>query len=299
MKPLNLHKSRFIFFGLSAFISFNAGAENLCDPVLHSAGLTQSSTDSHKSEEPRWKLVWSDEFDADGKIDPIKWTNEVQGLAINAEKQYYTDREHPASRIKNGLLVIEAREEKYLGKNYTSARLNSTASWTYGRFEVRAKVPSGNGTWPAIWMLPRKINYGERLWLDNGEIDIMETTGRKPGLVGQALFSDADNVWRGRRKYGEFTVATAELDFHTYAIEWLPGRIEFFIDGFKTFSERKLPGETWREWPFDQDFYLIINLAIGGTLGGPVDPAALPAKLEVDYIRVYQPTRLEDCHELP
>jgi beta-glucanase (GH16 family) len=79
----------------------------------------------------------------------------------------------------------------------------------------------------------------------------------------------------------------------------LPGRIDFFIDGINTFSERKLPGETWREWPFDQDFYFVINLAVGGTLGGPVDPAALPAHLEVDYIRVYQPTRLEDCHELP
>ena len=296
---------------LTFFVLFYAQAllaENLCKDLsnetnskkpsnLKNAQIDAKNKRSPTQEEPRWKLIWSDEFDRDGKVDPKKWNHFTSEVTVNEEKQAYMDAEHSTAFVKDGILYIEGREQKFKDKNYISTRLDSADQWTYGRYEFRAKNPVGKGTWPAIWMLPRKVVYGKVLWLSNGEIDIMETTGRDRNLITNAVFSENDNFWSGRKKIEKTHVAGADSEFHEYALEWLPGRMEFFMDGKSVYSTRKLPGETWKSWPFDQDFHLIINLALGGTLGGPIDPGALPARLAVDYIRVYKPTRAEDCAE--
>jgi beta-glucanase (GH16 family) len=249
---------------------------------------------SHYLQE-RWSLVWSDEFEVEGKVDATKWKNEITDKRYNAEEQFYMDRDHTASRVRNGKLIIEGRQEYYRGYQYTSARLNSVPAFTYGRFEFRARAPSSPGTWPAIWLLGRNIVYGKKQWPDNGEIDIMEMSSKDSNLVTQSAYSFSDNYFEGMRRVRLTHVPTADSEFHVYALEWLPGRLDYFIDGVNTYTEYRLPSFTWKNWPFDQDMYIIINLAIGGDLGGIVNPETLPAHLEVDYVRVYRPTLAEDC----
>ena len=242
-----------------------------------------------------WKLVWSDEFNDPGAPAPSNWRYDTGGHGWgNAELQYYTAARPQNARIENGLLIIEAHREAYGGRNYTSARLVSQAEWTYGRFEVRARLPSGRGTWPAIWMLPTQDTYGPQYWPDNGEIDIVEHVGFEPDVVHASIHTRAYHHSINTQKTARLKVPSARTTFHIYTIEWTPDQIRGFADGKLYFSfdnaRRKDPRADYRQWPFDQPFHLLFNIAVGGTWGGSkgIDQTIWPQRLEIDYVRVYQ-----------
>jgi beta-glucanase (GH16 family) len=248
---------------------------------------------------PEWELVWFDEFDYSGLPNPQKWDYDVGGHGWgNQEAQYYTRARLENARVENGQLVIEARREAepYQGHTFTSARLvtRGKASWTYARVEVRAQLPSGRGTWPAIWMLPDRQTYGSAYWPDNGEIDIMEHVGFDPDVVHGTVHTKAYNHMLGTQRGGNIRVPTARTEFHVYAIEWTPEEIRWFVDDslYYRFPNERLSNRNadWRQWPFDQPFHLILNIAVGGTWGGMqgIDSTAFPARMLVDYVRVYQ-----------
>jgi beta-glucanase (GH16 family) len=235
-----------------------------------------------------WKLVWSDEFDGAGLADPAKWGYE-QGRVRNNEAQTYTVGRQENARIEDGCLVIEGRHERLGGAEYTAASVitKGKASWTYGRFEVRAKLPAGRGVWPAIWMLGENIDQVG--WPACGEIDIMEFVGKEPDHIFGTMH------WREPGKdhasQGEKLVTPRPSDtYHVYAIEWDADTIDFFFDDQKYFSyptrlADRAPGGN----PFRKPHYLLINFAIGGSWGGPtVDAAIFPQRYLIDYVRVYQ-----------
>ncbi len=238
-----------------------------------------------------WQLVWSDEFDSGTQPDETKWSYQVGGGGWgNQELQYYTDARPENARIENGVLIIEARPESFAGAPYTSARLRTLGKgdWLYGRFEVRARLPEGLGTWPAIWMMPSESNYGDGGWPDNGEIDIMEGVGHEPDRTHSAVHMNALNHQLNNNPASTFMNATSRSDFHVYALEWTPTRITTYVDGnVNLVYERGL--SNWTRWPFDKPFHLILNLAVGGTWGGAqgVEPNDFPTSFEVDYVRVY------------
>ena len=231
-------------------------------------------------------LVWADEFDGRGLPDPARWDREV-GRIRNNEAQYYTRARLDNARVEEGTLVIEARREPFEGAEYTSASLTSRASWTYGRFEVRARLPRGRGTWPAIWTLGTNIK--EVGWPTCGEIDIMEHVGFDPGRVHANVHTGAYNHVRRTHKGSSTLVVKPEDEFHVYAADWSPQQIEFFVDGRRYFSFAREAGGT-AVWPFDEPQYLILNLAIGGAWGGQkgIDDGAFPARFVIDYVRVYR-----------
>ena len=237
-------------------------------------------------------LVWQDEFEYNGLPDSTKWSYDVGGSGWgNQELQYYTEKRLENARVENGNLIIEARKEIYNGKNYTSARLVSRnkGDWTYGRIEVKARLPEGTGTWPAIWMLPTDWIYGDGSWPDNGEIDIMEHVGYNEGVIHGTIHTHDYNHADGTQQSGQKTVPDATTAFHVYAIEWSEDKIEWYIDDQKYFTYEN-NGAGWTAWPFDHPFHLIMNIAIGGTWGGAegVDNTIFPQKLEIDYVRVYK-----------
>lgn len=271
-----------------------------------------------------WRLVWSDEFEGSAP-DPARW-----GFAVdcwgggNNERQCYTARARNAT-VKDGVLEIVARRERASGpalpaaqrtadpatqrlaeRAYTSARLSTRgkAAWRHGRIEVRARLPQGQGTWPAIWMLPEEDHYGS--WAASGEIDILEAVnlgtpcptcagGREDTILGTLHFGGRwpDNVHKGDEAH-----APEVLDgFHTYSLEWQPDRMIWRIDG-RTYAERTR-GEWWTSAskapgaPFDRPFHLILNLAIGGGLAEGrgekgVDPRGFPKRFSIDWVRVWQ-----------
>lgn len=234
-------------------------------------------------------LVWSDEFDYTGLPATAKWNYDVGGHGWgNNEAQYYTNARTENARVEDGHLIIEAHKESFGGNDYTSARLISLnkGDWKYGRVEVRAKLPGGRGTWPAIWLLPSDGFYGD--WPKSGEIDIMEYVGYDPGIAYGSIHTEAYNHKDGTGKGGSYSVPDAESNFHDYAIEWYADRIEFFVDNNKYFTFNN--EGSWEKWPFDKRFHLVLNLAIGGDWGGAegIDNSIFPVKLEIDYVRVYQ-----------
>lgn len=238
------------------------------------------------------KLVWSDEFDKAGSPDPAKWKYDIGGNGWgNNELQFYTDKRPENARVENGKLIIEARKEDYESRKYTSARLltQDRVVWKYGRIEAYAKLPKGRGTWPAIWMLGD--NIGKAGWPRCGELDIMEHVGYDQGVVHGTAHTEAYNHVKGTQKEGKTTVPTASSDFHLYAIEWSDKQISFFVDDTRYYTvERSILGGTEDKWPFDQPFFLILNLAVGGNWGGlqGIDESIWPQRMEVDYVRVYQ-----------
>ncbi|MBL8152592.1 MAG: glycoside hydrolase family 16 protein [Anaerolineae bacterium] len=233
-----------------------------------------------------WELVWHDEFDGDA-IDETNWTYDLgAGGWGNGEAQHYTNRSENA-RLEDGMLVIEARQEKYMGSYYTSARLTSQGlqEFQYGRIEARLKVPAGKGLWPAFWMLGS--NFAEVGWPDCGEIDIMEYVGREPDLIFGTMHGPGYSGALGLSHWNRQDYDIAD-EFHTYAIEWDEDGITWFYDGeeYGSYTPSDV-GE--REWPFDQPFFIILNLAIGGTLPGPIGlDTVFPAQYLVDYVRVFQ-----------
>jgi len=242
-----------------------------------------------------YTLVWSDEFEHPGLPDSTRWAYDVgdgcPGLCGwgNEELQFYTDRRRENARVEDGHLVIEARKEPAGARAYTSARLvtRGRADWTYGRFEIRARLPSGRGTWPALWMLPTGNAYGG--WPASGEIDIMEHVGFAPDSVHGSVHTAAYNHIRRTQSTARIAVPDAERAFHVYAVEWTPARIDFFVDGtrYHSFANEHTGPEAW---PFDRPFHLILNVAVGGMWGGMrgVDETIWPQRLVVDYVRVLQ-----------
>jgi beta-glucanase (GH16 family) len=236
-----------------------------------------------------WTLVFTDEFETPGSLDPAKWGYEI-GYIANDEKQYYTSRSENV-RADAGALVIEARKQAYEGYAYTSARVTTRGrfEFLYGRVEVRAKLPSGRGSWPAIWMLGTNIDQAG--WPSCGEIDIMENVGFDPLRIHASVHTAAYNHTISTQKTANLTIANPGEDFHLYAMEWYADRIDVFVDGQKYFSFRN-EGTGARTWPFDKPQYLLINLAIGGSWGGQqgIDDALFPKRYLVDYVRVYRST---------
>ncbi len=243
---------------------------------------------SCSSQEPGWKLVWSDEFDYTGLPDPSKLTYDT-GYIANNEKQYYTESRTENARVEDGHLIIEARKEKWEGFDYTSARLvtRETATWTYGRFETRAKLPTGTGTWPAFWMLGTNIR--EVGWPACGEIDIMENVGFDPKVVHGYVHTEAYNHTKGTQRGSSVKLDRPWEEFHLYAVEWFDDRIDFFVDDHKYFTFEK-ESDNDDVWPFDKPHYLLLNLAIGGNWGGQqgIDDSIFPQQYIVDYVKVYE-----------
>lgn len=240
------------------------------------------------------ELAWSDEFDGD-TIDLTNWTYDIGGWGWgNGEAQYYTDRPENA-RVQNGLLVIEAAKEEFEGSYFTSARLltQGLQEFQYGYIEARLKVPGGRGTWPAFWMLG--ANFGrdtedpdDSNWPDVGEIDIMEFAGKEPDLVLGTIhgpgYAGAGGLTTWNRQ--EFPIAE---DFHTFAIDWDGDGIRWYFDD-ELYAEKTPDSVGDREWVFDQPFFIILNVALGGTIGGLIPPdLEFPQFMYVDYVRVYQP----------
>ena len=238
------------------------------------------------------KLVWADEFDQAGLPDSTKWGYDVGGNGWgNNELQFYTARRAENARVENGKLVIEARKENYQGKNYTSARLltRGKTTWTYGRIEAMAKLPKGVGTWPAVWMLGKNISTAG--WPRGGEIDIMEHVGYDEGTVHGTIHSEAYNHVKNTQKGKQITVPDVTQAYHLYAIEWTANRIDFYVDNQKYNTvDKAILGNSEAQWPFDQPFVLLLNVAVGGNWGGQkgVDENIWPQRMEVDYVRVYQ-----------
>jgi beta-glucanase (GH16 family) len=251
-----------------------------------------SENEPEKNNQANWVLVWSDEFDVQGLPDPQKWSYNVGGDGWgNNELQYYTENRDENARVQQDVLVIEARKENFEGSDYTSARLVSRGKgeWTYGRFEVKAVLPTGRGTWPAIWMLPTLWNYGNGGWPDNGEIDVMEHVGFNPGVVHASIHTNAYNWPENTQKTSTINVSGAQTNFHVYAMEWYPDSLCMFVDSVKYFTYVK-ESDDWKVWPFNKNFYFILNIAVGGSWGGQqgVDDSIFPARMLIDYVRVYK-----------
>ena len=249
-----------------------------------------------------WQLVWSDEFNGN-HLDENNWKYHTGVHKRNHELEFYTSHRHENVRVENGHLVIEARPEEYQGSNFTSGRLDGKKAWTYGKFEARAKLPSGHNLWPAIWMMPRDSKYG--IWAASGEIDIMELRGDKPHeIMGTIHYGGSwpNNIYHGSGE--RYYQQDFSQDYHTFALEWEQKEIRWYVDG-KHYHAENIDRNMWSKRgknpynkngePFDQPFYLTLNVAVGGTFFGP-GPYVTPEEakhwkkptMEVDYVRVYQ-----------
>lgn len=233
------------------------------------------------------RLEWSDEFNDDGQPSSQKWNYDI-GTGNwgwgNGEQQYYTQRESNVT-ISEGTLKIKAKKETYSGSAYTSARMKTQGkySFIYGKVEVRAKLPKGGGTWPAIWMLGNNISTVS--WPACGEIDIMEHKGNDVGNISSAIHNTSGS---GATPYfNEQYIADVTDEFHIYGITWTPNKIEFTVDGNIHYTYN--PNSKNKEnWPFNKSQFLILNVAMGGTLGGNIAPNFTEGTMEIDYVRVYR-----------
>ena len=249
------------------------------------------------AQQDNYKLVWSDEFDGQGAIDSTKWHHQTQlpnGVSwFNGEIQHYTNR-LTNSYVSDGTLKIVSKKEDFtdqgVTRTHTSARLNSKFAFTYGYLQIRAKLPSGTGTWPALWMLGQHIKelggyweptHGAMNWPNCGEIDIMEHWGRNQNFVQSAihnLASYGDTVNKGGQQ-----IKTASTDFHIYDVLWTSNRISFSIDGKEHYVyEPKI--KNTQTWPFDTNQYLLLNVA----LLPEISPSFTQSIMEIDYVRIYQ-----------
>jgi beta-glucanase (GH16 family) len=258
-------------------------------------GVSGASDAAHQKVNPNWKLVWSDEFDGDS-LDTTKWNYEIDGKGGgNGELEYYTDKPENI-HLENGHLLITAikngTDSEGKTHKFTSARITTKGKFStkYGRFEARIKVPTGKGVWPAFWLMPEDSTYGG--WASSGELDIMEEVGDKPNTAfGTIHYGDK---WPRNVHTGDKYILPSGIladDWHVYAVEWEEGVIRWYIDGNLY--------ETQTKWytkaapfpaPFDQNFYIILNFAVGGAWPGkPSADTPFPQTMDVDYVRVYQP----------
>ena len=252
-----------------------------------------------------YTIVWEENFDYEGSPTLEKWNFEVGNHQWpNKELQAYTARETNIC-VKNGQLSIYGQKEKDGDREYTSSKINTSkkSSWQYGYFEFRAKMPVGEGSWPAIWLMPedwkieneakKNLANSHSKWPACGEIDMMEYVGRFPNHILFSLHcknhNHADKSTKPLTKAVEFDFKPGD-DFHVYGMEWTEDYIEYFVDGvsYCKYNKSDDPDQSLDSWPFCKPFYLIVNLAIGGGLGGPVDETTLPYIFTIDYIRVYQ-----------
>lgn len=252
-----------------------------------------------------WQLVWQDEFEGD-RLDSSKWSpNLWPPRKVNDEDQAYTGREKNI-RLEDGMLVIEAHKEDHEGAEYTSGRIHTAGKgdFLYGRFEMRAKLPSGQGTWPAFWMLPSdpfryattcddgewQGNHECDAWPNSGEIDILEHVGYQMDHVHGTVHNEAYYWVKWEQRKGRILLDGVDEKFHVYALEWTPQRIDAFVDDAHYFTYVN-EGTGWNAWPYDHPFHLILNIAVGGVwgrAGGPIDDSIFPQRMLVDYVRVYE-----------
>nr|WP_298998539.1 glycoside hydrolase family 16 protein [uncultured Allomuricauda sp.] len=243
-------------------------------------------------------LIWSDEFEGGGPVDSEKWFHQTQlplgGSWWGGIIQHYTDRE-ANTFVKDGYLHLVAKKEKFrdqgIKKEYTSARLNSKFAFTYGKVEIRAKLPEGIGTWPAIWMLNTNIDedgaywdekYGTTKWPYCGEIDIVEHWGKNQDFVSSAVHN-GDSYGDKVKNFGEQKIKNASSEFHIYTMEWTKEKMVFSVDG-GTHFEYNPKVKNKDTWPFDSKYYFILNIAIEPE----IDPSFTESSMVVDYIRVFQ-----------
>ncbi len=231
---------------------------------------------------PGYKLAWHDEFNYEGAPDPKSWDYEV-GFVRNQEKQFYTKDRLENAMVHKGNLILTARSDGFQGHEVTSGSIHTHKKYDfkYGYVEVRAKIPTGKGTWPAIWMLGSNIDKVG--WPLCGEIDIMENVGWDAKRVHFNVHC------KGTNKGDHIEMEKPWEDFHVYGLEWTKDKLQFYFDN-KPVLEFKKEGDSAEKWPFDAPQYLILNLAIGGNWGGQqgIDQTIFPSKYEVDYVRVFQ-----------
>ena len=249
--------------------------------------LSMLSCASHQPD-PNRKLIWSDEFNKKGLPDSTKWNYDVGGDGYgNNEDQFYTKNRLENARVEKGNLVIEARKENWEKNKYTSARLLTKGkfSFQYGTVEVRAKLPKGRGTWPAIWMMSENMKQ----WPDDGELDIMEHVGFNQGFIHASVHTKKYNHIQGTQKTDTIKVNDVSEKFHVYKVDWTPEKIDVYVDDQKYFTYINTE-KSYEAWPFDQPYYIILNLAVGGFWGGKegIDDSIFPQKYYIDYVRVYQ-----------
>jgi beta-glucanase (GH16 family) len=263
-----------------------------CCAIVCCSDSTSSKSQSAVSpsiQEGQWQQVWSDEFNYHGLPDSTKWSNDVGGHGWgNNELQFYTQKRLENARVENGNLVIEARKETWQGKNYTSARLvtKNKGDWQHGKIEVRAKLPRGRGTWPAIWMLASTTPLK---WPDDGEIDIMEHVGFDQGVIHGSIHSKKYNWVIGNGKTATVTVPDCSEQFHLYGLEWDKDSLKILVDN-KVYLAVANEHTGYDAWPYDNKMHLLLNIAVGGNWGGQkgVDDTIWPQKMEIDYVRVFQ-----------
>ncbi len=239
-----------------------------------------------------WQLVWSDEFDGSSGTspDPAKWVFDI-GTGSNGwgnqELQYYTGRPENAALDGQGNLLITARRETFSGAPFTSARIKTQGLFAqaYGRFEARLKTPYGPGLWPAFWLLGADIETVE--WPQCGEIDIMELRGQEPNIINGTVHGPGYSGGAAITQSFALVNDRFDADFHRYAIEWGKDYIDYFVDD--TLYQRISPDDIPGEWVFDDPFFIILNVAVGGTyVGFPTSQTPFPQQMTVDYVRVYQ-----------
>ena len=303
---------QFISFLVLLLISCGGSKSDVNDPTLSNSGNYNNSTPNTPTQSYTFnnELVWSDEFDQDGPVSQDKWNVETippnNGSWWNGELQFYTDKEDNI-RVEEGLLKITAKYESFEGKNYTSARINTQDKFefTYGRVEMRAKLPNWEGMWPAFWLLGANID--EIGWPNCGELDILEhgdyvkdSTSNDPGLISSAVHYGPQDYSRqttnvpgkiffdtGQERFirSEKIIEKPFEEYHTYSMQWAPDKIQFFIDDE---MHLEFPMQSQHS-PFDKPFFLLLNLAVGGHwTDGYVASGFTEATYEIDYVRVYQ-----------
>jgi beta-glucanase (GH16 family) len=267
----------------------------VCEESIYSNQLPDENNHTLEG----WELVWNDEFDGDA-IDDQKWNKLLWRPGwVNNELQAYTDRDTNVF-VQDGNLVIQALIEPgffgtdYTGTtytaDYTSGRLNTAGKgeWTYGRFDTRAKLPKGIGSWPAIWMLGSNISTVG--WPHCGEIDIMEHVGFDEGNIHASIHTTDYNHVNGTQKSGQVIIPTATDSFHVYSLEWDSTYIRYLVDDEPYFFIYNDSNGDEDKWPFNKPQYIILNLAVGGDWGGAeeIDPSVFPMEMKVDYVRVFE-----------
>jgi beta-glucanase (GH16 family) len=284
-------------------INFKASQNSKGQPILNAFIVRKKNIKSNS-----WELVWNDEFDYEGKPDPNKWSYDIwPARKVNSEDQTYTDNLKNV-HVKNGNLVITAHKENLGDAKYSSGRIHSQGKgdFLYGRVDVRAKLPAGQGTWSAIWMLPSTpFKYSTTCkenedwqgsatcdaWPNSGEIDIMEHVGYDMQTIHGTVHNKAYYWANWEQRKGSIEGQNVEQAFHVYSVEWTPESITVFFDNTPYFFYTN-EATGWLAWPYDHPYHVILNLAIGGMwgrAGGPIDNSIFPVSMEVDYVRIFKP----------
>lgn len=236
----------------------------------------------------KYELIWSDEFNYEGLPDSTKWDYE-EGFVRNKESQYYTKKRLKNTFVKEGVLTIKSFKEEYKDASYTSGSINTLGkfSFKYGKIEVRAQIPTGLGSWPAIWMMGDNIRTIG--WPKCGEIDVMENVGHDPHRVW-ATAHTPHSVSAKKIDYvrgGSTVCKEVYNDYHKFSMQWTPDSLQFYFDD-KMFSHYAKFNNSPETWPFDEKMYILLNTALGGTWGGKIDDSIFPLEFKIDYVRVYQ-----------